>query len=114
MRMFPLVLTCFYTISILGMERFDNRFAPVATSNYSTYDSYSSFRSLVQAHLLCVQFMIESSWSYITLDYAVRYGNFTEAVAFFSFVHFYMVLVLMSLMKGMAADFYEAINEKYD
>lgn len=47
MRMFPLVLTCFYTISILGMERFDNRFAPVATSNYSTYDSYSSFRSLV-------------------------------------------------------------------
>lgn len=113
--MFPLILTCFYTVSILGMEGFDNRFAPVPSpTNYSTYDAYSSFRSLLQSHLLCVQFMIESSWSYITLDYAVRYDNFAGAVAFFSFVHFYLVLVLISLMKGMAADFYNAINEKHD
>jgi hypothetical protein len=104
-------MTCFYTVSIVGMERFDNRFNTVYPSSpYGTYDAYSSFRSLVQAHLLCVQFMIESSWSYITYDYAYRYDNFAEAVVFFTFVHFYIVLVLISLMKGMAADFYQAIK----
>lgn len=51
-------MTCFYVLSVIGMERFDNRFGVAQDSPYSIYDNYSSFRNLIQAHLVMIQVMI--------------------------------------------------------
>lgn len=105
--MFPLFMTFFYVLSIIGMERFDNRFGGVASSSpYSLYDKVSNFRSLVESHLVWVQVMIEAGWSPIVYDYAYRYNSFGESVIFFVASHAIIVIILVSLMKGMAADFY--------
>jgi hypothetical protein len=114
MKMFPLFMTCFYVLSVIGMERFDNRFGVESTSPYAIYDNYSSFRNLVQAHLICVQVMIEAGWSPIVYDYADRYQSFGEVVIFFVCIHICIVIILVSLMKGMVADFYETIYNKYE
>lgn len=76
LKMFPLFMTCFYVLSIYGMERYDNRFVSMTSTPYSLYDKYSSFRNLVEGHLICVQVMIEAGWSPIVFDYAERYNAF--------------------------------------
>lgn len=114
MKMFPLFMTVFYAMSIIGMERFDNRFGVASTSPYAIYDNYSSFRNLWQAHLICVQVMIEAGWSPIVYDYAERYNSFAAAVFFFVAIHVLVVIILVSLMKGMVADLYESIYLRYD
>lgn len=106
LKMFPIFMTVFYVLSIIGMERFDNRFGVPSTSPYALYDKYSSFRNLWQAHLVCVQVMIEAGWSPLVYDYADRYNAFGEAVFFFVSIHVCIVIILVSLMKGMAADLY--------
>ena len=58
LKMFPLFMTLFYVLSVIGMERFDNRFGVGPTSVYGIYDNYSSFRNLWQAHLIWVQVTI--------------------------------------------------------
>lgn len=58
--------------------------------------------------------MIEAGWSPIVFDYAERYDSFGEVVIFFVSIHICIVIILVSLMKGMVADFFETIYNKYE
>jgi ABC-type lipoprotein release transport system permease subunit len=58
--------------------------------------------------------MVEAGWSPIVYDYADRYQSFGEVVIFFVCIHICIVIIGVSLMKGMAADFYETIYKKYE
>lgn len=63
---------------------------------------------------MCVQVMIEAGWSPIVYDYAYRYDNFTGVAFFFVSMHIAIVIIMVSLMKGMAADLYETIYNRYN
>ena len=97
------------------METLDNRFNPVTDSpiRYSLYDKYSSFRNLMEAHLVIVQVMIEAGWSPIVFDYSYRYGIFLLVSLFFVLIHVIVVIILVSLMKGLVGDLYETIYNTY-
>lgn len=57
--------------------------------------------------------MIEAGWSPLVFDYSYRYNNFYGVCALFVSIHVVVVIILVSLMKGLVADLYETIYTTY-
>ena len=58
-----------------------------------------------------MQIFIEAGWPGIAYDHAYRYGSFAATMLFFVVCHIIIVIVLTSLLKGLAWEVYFTVHE---
>lgn len=54
------------------------------------------------------------SWSTVAFDHAYRYGAFAATMLFFILSHQVIVVIISSLMKGVAWQVYNTIHKKHE
>ena len=78
------------------------------------YDKFSNFSYFIGSQLVFVQVLVEAGWSAIAYDHAYRYGYFGLVMIYFVFCHLIIVIVLSSLLKGLAWEVYSTVHEEFN
>ena len=113
LKFFPLYMISYYALGILGMQFFRND----TTSRdvlYGGYNEFSNFKNFISTQWIFVQVLVEAGWTEVAYHHAARYGSFALVMLYFVFCHIIIVIVLTSLMKGVAWTVYETVHEEFD
>lgn len=57
-KMFPLFMTLYYILGIIGIEAYDETFLEQQSSPYSVYDKVANFRTFLFSQIVIVQSMV--------------------------------------------------------
>lgn len=77
-------------------------------------NDYANFESMGGAYLLLYQVMIEANWSETTFDMAYKFNNLLKSVSYFDSFHIIIVLVLISVIKGIVWDVFSTVDSEFN
>ena len=114
LKFFPIYLISYYALGILGMQIFNRDNTDISANDYAGYDDYSNFRSFYGSQFIFIQILVEAGWSEVAFSHAAQYGYYALTMLFFVISHLVIVIILSSLLKGLAWEVYDTVHQEFD
>lgn len=84
-------------------------------SIYNKYIQFSNFKTYIYSQYLLMQVLTEASWSTIVYDYCWRSPqHYAAIVILFVIMHFVLVTVIGTLIKGIFWEIYFTVSNSID